>query len=72
LLVFIVAPSSQELEPPPNPGRFNLIEEGYFDNCYTFEQFLEDVQHCCALLDRVAALEAALARIGNPTEGGTG
>ena len=50
----------------------NLIEEGYFDNCYAFEQFLEDVQHRRALLDRVAALEATLARIGNPTAGGTG
>jgi len=55
-----------------NTDQDNLIEEGYFDNCYTFEQFLEDVQHRRALLDRVAALEAALARIGNPAEGGTG
>jgi hypothetical protein len=55
-----------------NTDQDNLIEEGYFDNCYAFEQFLEDVQHRRALLDRVAALEATLARIGNPTAGGMG
>jgi mRNA interferase HigB len=38
-----------------NIDQDNLIEEGYFDNCYSYEDFLEDVQHRCALLDRVAA-----------------
>ena len=33
-----------------NTDQDNLIEEGYFDNCYAFELFLEDVQHRPALL----------------------
>src|SRR5512135_894270 len=27
---FFMAPSSQELEPPPNPGRFNTAKTDYF------------------------------------------
>ena len=40
----------------------NAITQDFFDNCYTYEDYLEDVQHGSALLDRVAALEEALAQ----------
>lgn len=42
----------------------NVIDEDFFENCYTYEDYLEEVQHRSALLDRIAALEEALARQG--------
>jgi hypothetical protein len=50
---------------PANTDQDNMIDQGYFENCYTYEQYLEDLQHRCALLERVAELEAALAQHGS-------
>ena len=45
-----------------NTDQGNVIDEDFFDNAYTYGDYLEDVQHRCALLDRVAVLEQALAQ----------
>jgi hypothetical protein len=45
-----------------NTDQGNVIDEDFFDNAYTYDDYLEDVQHRCALLDRVAVLEQALAQ----------
>jgi hypothetical protein len=42
----------------------NAITQDFFENCYAYEDYLEDVQHRSALLDRIAALEEALAQQG--------
>ena len=42
----------------------NAIDEDFFENRYAYEDYLEDMQHRSALLDRIAALEEALARQG--------
>jgi len=45
----------------------NVIDQEYFDNCYSFEEYLDDYQHRLELLERVAVLEQALAKCGAAT-----
>jgi hypothetical protein len=45
-----------------NTAQANVIDEGYFDNCYSYEDDLEDIAYRCTLQDRVAMLEEALVR----------
>ena len=47
---------------PSNTEQGNMIDEDFFENCYAYEDYLEDMQHRSALLDRITVLEEALAR----------
>ena len=38
----------------------NIIDEGYFDNCYSYEQFMEDVLFIESLRDERDLLKAEL------------
>ena len=41
----------------------NIIDEGYFDNCYSYDMFLEDIVLKERLLDQRDALQAELQKM---------
>ena len=48
---------------PNNTSVENIIDEGFFDNCYSYDQFLEDRVFQERLLDQRDALQAELQKM---------